>query len=120
MLITQNMTLLNEEFKKFFTEKGFKVRKEGLGLKATKSDVDLTFCLAFDCFSKKHQEEEGVDSMISVKIPYTYYELAHYTFLSSTTEGEPNLKILNDLFSDPAFLALIDWTLPARIDKKLI
>lgn len=114
----QTMEYVNEQFKNFFKARDFKVRKEGTGIKATKDDVALTFYIVYDCCAKWYQEQEGVNSKLFVKLPYTHYEVARYWF--KLDENPINvLEKLRTVYNDPEFLALLDWELP-NIKKKLI
>lgn len=113
------MEAFNEKFKAFFKEHRFKVRRDYSGMKATKEDAALTFYIGYDCFNKSYREQEQVDSMLYVKLPYTNYTVAKYYFMSTTTNAEPNLEVLDKVFTDPDFLALFDWALP-EIFKKIV
>lgn len=101
---------LNEQFKNFFKDRGFKVRKEYDGMKATKEDVALTFYLGYDMFAKYYTEKTGLDSKLWVKLPYTDYVVATYVFNLETVSG------LDTLFIDSEFLKLFDFKLP-KINK---
>jgi hypothetical protein len=101
---------LNEQFKTFFKNRGFKVRKDYDGMKATKEDVALTFYIGYDMFAKCYKEETGLDSKLWVKLPYTDYVVANYEFNLETVSG------LNTVFADHEFLKLFDFKLP-KINK---
>ena len=116
----QIMEALNQEFKSFFNSNGFKVRKSGTGMHATKEDVDLAFYIKYDCFSKHFQETESVNSVITANIPYTHYTLVHCVFQSDTAEQQPNYKALSEIFADKTFMTMINWTLPEKLDKKFV
>jgi hypothetical protein len=110
------MEALNEQFKNFFKVQGFKVRKEHSGMKATKEDGALTFYIGYNKFSGWYKEQEHVDSMFWVKLPYTDYEIARYYFSLNTALS---LGVLDELFADAEFLALLNFELP-NIRKKLV
>lgn len=112
----QIMEVLNEHFKNFFKAQGFKVRKEHNGMKATKEDVTLTFYIGYDLFASRYKEQEQVDSKLWVKLPYTDYEVAHYYFKLDTAL---NLGVLDKIFTDSEFLALLEFEMP-NIKKKLV
>ena len=104
---------LNEQFKTFFTDHGFKVRRECEGMKATNEDVDLTFYIGYDMFSKHYHDKTGLDSRLWAKIPYTHYEVVNYEFALDTISG------LDVIFTDPEFLKLLEFKLPKKINKIL-
>ena len=112
----QIMETLNAQFKNFFSARGFKVRKESNGMKAVRLDTRLTLYIGYDRFAKWYKEEEHVDSEFWVKIPYIDYDVARYTFKLDTAL---NTDVLDKIFTDPEFLALLDFNLP-NIRKKLI
>ena len=112
----QIMEVLNEQFKSFFKEQGFKVRKESTGMKATKEDAALTFYIGYDQFAKWYREQEQVDSKLWVKLPYTDYHVAYYYFKLDTAL---DIGVLDKIFTDPEFLALFKFELP-NIKKKIV
>ena len=115
----QAMETVNKEFKLFFTERGFRVRKDCNGMKATSDDCHLTFYIDYDCFGRHFSEEHNVDSKLLVKLPYTSRDFARYFFKLNAEDITVNLDMLKKLFTDQEFLALTTWKLPDIISKFL-
>ena len=112
----QIMETLNAQFKNFFNACGFKVKKERKGMKATNSNVLLSFCIDYDRFADWYIKENQVDSEFYVKLPYSDYNVAIYTFKLDTALSN---DVLGQIFTDGEFLALLDFELP-NIRKKLV
>jgi hypothetical protein len=112
----QIMETLNAQFKDFFSTRGFKVKKDRNGMKATKEDVLVTFYIGYGQFAYWYREDKQVDSAIWAKIPYTNYDVARYTFKLDTAVSN---DVLNKVFTDDEFLSLFDFEIPV-IRKKLI
>ena len=107
-----NYQLLQNQFKQFFTNHGYKVRKEGAyGMKATNENTSLTFYFWPDAYAGWFQEENGIDCEIYAKLPYTDYNLVRFQFKFAE-------DALPKIFADPDFLKMLDYKLP-YIGKKI-
>lgn len=118
-MITQEVIdAVNKKFKTFFEDRGYKVRREYGGMKATSHSTSLTFYLDSDCFGRCYQEENNVDSELYAKLPYTDYKLVEYQFKLDDKNEAQIITTLDQIFTDPDFLQMLNWTLP-NIRKKI-
>ena len=118
-MITQEVKeAVNEKFKAFFKDHDYKVRREYDGMKATSQSTSLTFYVDCDCFSSWYREENNVDSKLYAKLPYTDYIVLRYEFKLDSKNEAQVIATLDQIFTDPDFLQMLNWKLP-DISKKI-
>ena len=118
-MITQEVKeAVNKKFKTFFEDHGYKVRREGSGMKAMSQSTSLTFYITCDIFADWYQEENNVDSYLYAKLPYTDYIILNYEFKADGKNEAQVITTLDQIFTDPDFLQMLNWKLP-NISKKI-
>ena len=118
-MITQEVIdAVNKKFKTFFEDHDYKVRKDYGGMKAISQSTSLTFYITCDIFADWYREENNVDSYLYAKLPYTDYIILKYEFKLDGKNEAQIITTLDQIFTDPDFLQMLNWTLP-NIRKKL-
>jgi len=118
MIAQEVIKAVNEKFKTFFENHGYKVRKDYDGMKATSQSTSLTFYISYDCFGNWYQEENNVDSELYAKLPYTEYRVVDYQFKLDGKNEAQVITTLDKIFTDSDFLQMLNWKLP-NISKKI-